>query len=215
MGTSAGASSGRRTPPGVTPEESSLPQGFMPTTTRRGLHSTAGTLRAVRGALVALFFLRGRARGLVFGAPRSFRVIFRSHVTRRLHGLLPPAPPRCCGCLRFVFRACSYRCLYGVMPRAAGGVCVGAVAPCISPGGWFALKISRARCSRPPARRGLYSAAGTLRAVSGALVALFFLRVRARGLVFSSLGEEWLCGRRAGAVSALLRHASCVAACLL
>ena len=97
MGTSAGASSGRRTPPGVTPEESSLPQGFMPTTTRRGLHSAAGIFRAVRGALVALFFLR----------------------------------------------------------------------------------------------------------------------VRARGLVFSSLGEEWLCGRRAGAVSALLRHASCVAACLL
>jgi hypothetical protein len=72
------------------------------------------------------------------------------------------------------------------MPRAAGGLCVGAVAPCISPGGWFALKISLARCSRPPARRGLHSAAGIFRAVSGALVALFFLRGRARGLVFGA-----------------------------
>ena len=37
---------------------------------RCGLPSAAGTLRAVSGALVALFFLSGRARGLVFGVPR-------------------------------------------------------------------------------------------------------------------------------------------------
>ena len=48
-------------------------------------------------------------------APRgSFRVILvlcRFHVTRRLRDLLPPDPPQCYGCLRFLFGAYIYRCL--------------------------------------------------------------------------------------------------------
>ena len=109
MGTSAGASSGRRTPPGVTPEESSLPQGFMPTTTRRGLHSTAGTLRAVRGALVALFFLRGRARGLVFGARGHF-VLYAAPTSHGAYtACCRPLPPGAAA----AYALCSGRALTG------------------------------------------------------------------------------------------------------
>ena len=147
--------------------------------TRHGLHSTAGTLRPVRGALVALFALCGWA-GLCLAPRGSFRVIHtvvlcRSRVTRRLRDLLPPDLLGAAAAYAF----CSARIFTGVsrakvVPRATGGLCVGAVAPCISPGCWFALEISRA-LQPTTSRRDLHSTAGTLRAVSGALVSPLFL----------------------------------------
>ena len=135
----------------------------MPTTTHRGLHSTAGTLRAVSGALIALFFLCVRAGGLVSGAPRvisCYTSIMPLPCHTALTRLAAARPPRCCGCLRFnSARISTGVSTAKVLPRAASGLYFGAVAPCISPSSCFALEMSLARA----AAARLPAAACTLR----------------------------------------------------